>query len=255
MPDVTLTVASIATALGPLAGRFDVDVLAECDSTNARLLARSEAGAPSGTVIVAERQLAGRGRMGRSWHSAAGDSLTFSLLWRVPVGRSVEGLSLAVGVAVAEALEAAGKRDLALKWPNDILLDGGKLGGILIELSGSAAVIGIGINLRLPADLPADIRSTAAALGGSVPAARLLAQLLSALHKTLAEFATGGFAVLRSRWQSRNAYDGAQVQVLSALTPPMIGTCLGAAEDGALLLATGAGVQRVISGDVSLRPA
>ena len=247
------SIAAVVAALGSLSTRFDVDILDECDSTNARLLARAEAGAASGTVIAARRQTAGRGRMGRHWHSAAGDSLTFSLLWRVPAGRPVEGLSLAVGVAVAEALEMAGVQGLALKWPNDILRGDGKLGGILVELSGNAAVIGIGINLRLPEDLPADIRATAASLDGAVDASRLLGAILVSLHDVLATFAAEGFAALAGRWQQRHAHAGHDVSILSAQGPILAGRCLGVAPDGALLLQTAAGVERVISGEVSLR--
>jgi BirA family biotin operon repressor/biotin-[acetyl-CoA-carboxylase] ligase len=253
MSDRPLTLSFVVAALGSLSTRFDVDILDECDSTNARLLARAEAGAASGTAIVARRQTAGRGRLGRHWHSATGDSLTFSLLWRVPAGRPVEGLSLAVGVAVAEALESAGRRDIALKWPNDILLDGGKLGGILIELCGNAAVIGIGINLRLPADLPADIRDTAAALDSTDDVNGLLAGILTSLHDVLLAFAAGGFAALHERWQRRNAHAGRDVRILSAQGPVLAGRCLGVAPDGALLVETSAGVERVISGEVSLR--
>ena len=247
--------ASIAAALGPLAGRFDIDVLAECDSTNARLIARAEAGAPSGLVIVAERQTAGRGRMGRTWFSAPGDSLTFSLLWRLPAGRPIDGLSLAVGVAIADALAASGVEAVALKWPNDILLGGRKLGGVLIELAASAAVIGVGLNLHLPADMPPDLAQAAAALGQPIAANELLAKLLAGLHGALETFASGGFAALRGRWQGLNAYAGAEVQVLSPFAPPLIGRCRGVADDGALLLETGRGIERVISGDVSLRRA
>ncbi len=109
--------------LGPLAGRFDVDGLGLCDSTSSELLRRAEAGAPGGTVVVADEQTAGRGRRGRAWLSSAADSLTFSLLWRFPgpAGR-LAGLSLAVGVALAEGLERLGATGVRLKWPNDVLL-------------------------------------------------------------------------------------------------------------------------------------
>ena len=161
------TIAAIASALGPLARRFDVDVLDTCASTNAELLARAETGAASGTVLVANEQTAGRGRRGRSWIASPGDSLTFSLLWRFAPGTAPAGLSLAVGLAVARALQKVGAGDTALKWPNDILRNRRKLGGILVELlpgAPHAAVIGIGINLHLPADLPADVRAASAAL-------------------------------------------------------------------------------------------
>lgn len=252
------TPADVAAALGSLAVRFDVDVLASCESTNTELMRRAEAGAASGTVIAAECQTAGRGRMGRTWLSAPGDSLTFSLLWRFAPGTFPYGLSLAVGVALAEALEAAGVEGVALKWPNDVLRDGRKLAGVLIELvpgAPHAAVIGIGLNLRLPTAMPEDVKAIAAALNGEVRPAELLARLLEHLHRVLTEFAEGGFIVLRDRWLSHCAHLDAPVQIISEHTPPMKGQCVGVDVDGALLVETSVCVQRVLSGDVSLRPA
>ena len=252
MPDSPLVPSSIAAALGPLAAHFDVEVLAECDSTNARLQARADAA--SGTVLVAERQTAGRGRMGRTWMSDAGASLTFSLLWRLPAGASPSGLSLAVGVAVAEALRGQGVDGVALKWPNDILRHGKKLGGILIELAGSAAVVGIGLNLRLPAGLPPEVSRGATAIDRVIDRNVLLAALLASLHGVLEQFGPGGFAALRDRWQALNAYAGAPVRVIAEFAVPVEGICIGVDVDGALLLETAVCVQRILSGDVSLRP-
>jgi BirA family transcriptional regulator, biotin operon repressor / biotin---[acetyl-CoA-carboxylase] ligase len=251
-----LSVPDIAAALGALAPRFDVDVLEECDSTNACLVLRAEAGAASGTVIVAERQTAGRGRMGRAWLSAPGDSLTFSLLWRFGRGSSLGGLSLAVGVALAETLNALAVSRVALKWPNDVLLGGRKLAGVLIELvpgASNAAVIGIGLNLRLPADMPDDLRAQAAALETDVPGSALLGRLLSALHGVLDEFASGGFVALRERWLERCAHLGTPVRILSEFAAPVDGRCVGVDADGALLIEAAGCVQRILSGDVSLR--
>ena len=107
--DRPLAVVTIAAALGSLAARFDVDVVAECDSTNTRLLARADC-APSGTVLVAERQTAGRGRMGRKWHAEPEASLTFSLLHKLPRGAVPSGLSLAVGVGIAGSEDAVPAR-------------------------------------------------------------------------------------------------------------------------------------------------
>lgn len=245
---------AIATALGVAACRFDIDVLAECGSTNAELLARAGAGAPSGTVLVAERQTAGRGRLGREWLSAPGDSLTFSLLWRFPPGTPVAGLSLAVGIGVARALAKVGAGDTPLKWPNDILKDGKKLGGILIELQAqTAAVIGLGLNRRLPAAMPAEVCGRSAALGVDIDANALLAALLGELLTVLDGFAAGGFAALRDEWLARNAWAGRPVRVIVPHGPVVDGTCAGVADDGALLLETASGMQRILSGDVSLR--
>lgn len=258
IPARPLAIPAVVTALGDFAVRFDVDVLTACDSTNARLLARAEAGAPSGTVIATEVQSAGRGRMGRIWHSAPGDSLTFSLLWRFPRGTPLGGLSLAVGVALAEALSALGVDDIALKWPNDVLLGGRKLAGVLIELvSGTPhhAVIGIGLNLRLPAGLPEEVRAVAAAMNLETDRSELLACLLVALHRVLTEFADGGFVALRSRWLAYCAHMEMPVRIISEFAVPVQGRCMGVDVDGALLVETPVCVQRILSGDVSLRPA
>lgn len=258
-----LDVAEISATLGKLSRRFDVDVLAECDSTNTRLVELAESGAPAGTVIAAERQKAGRGRRGHTWLSAPGASLTFSLLWRFPLDTPLSGLSLAVGVALARALEAQGIAGISLKWPNDVLLNGGKLAGVLIEVVPgtplAAVVIGVGVNLHLPDEMSQEIRQTAAALADAgiiLPTpSMLLAQLLIALHEMLQSFTEQGFAGLRSAWLKRNAYAGQVVRLLSDFAEPLVGYCRGVDGDGALLLETEAGIQRIISGEVSLRKA
>ena len=260
------TVAAIAARLGVAARRFDIDVLASCDSTNAVLLSRAEVGAPSGTVVIAEEQTAGRGRRGRTWFASPGDSLTFSLLWRFAPGTAPAGLSLAVGVAVARALQRVpagtqGAGDAALKWPNDILKDGRKLGGILVELvpgAPHAAVIGIGINLQLPAGMPDEVRAASAAIGGMGDAAdsnALYAALLGELLVTLESFAAGGFAAIRPEWLVRHAYQDAPVSLASDFGPSRMGICRGVDSDGALLLEVGGRIERILSGEVSLRPA
>jgi BirA family biotin operon repressor/biotin-[acetyl-CoA-carboxylase] ligase len=256
--------AAALEACGGLARHFDVDLLDECDSSNSRLMARAEAGAPGGTVIVARRQTAGRGRRGRVWLSAPGDSLTFSLLWRFPPGVPLDGLSLTVGLALAQTLENLGVAGLSLKWPNDLLLNERKLAGILIELSSAApqaerrlaAVIGVGLNLRPP---PGPLDQPVAALSdalSTMPAPNdLLARLLAGLHRQLSEFAGHGFAPLRPEWLRRNAYADRPVCLHADFAAPISGLCRGVAEDGALLLETTAGVRRFLSGEVSLRPA
>ena len=252
--------ATIAAKLGIDARRFDIDILPRCDSTNAILLDRAETGAPSGTVVITDEQTAGRGRRGRSWFSSPGDSLTFSLLWRFAPGTAPAGLSLAVGVAVNNALARVGAGETALKWPNDILLHGRKLGGILIELLPGAphvAVIGIGINLHLPAGMPADVRSASAALCAENQAAdenSLYAALLSELRVALEAFAAGGFAALRPAWLARHAHQDVSVIISSDFGPPRQGICRGVDADGALLLDVDGQVERVLSGEVSLRP-
>ena len=260
--DLATIVASL-DQLGALSRRFDIDILAQCTSTSDLLMARAEAGAPSGTVVVAEQQTAGRGRRGRPWQTAPESSMTFSLLHRLPPGVMPAGLSLAIGVALAETLEELGISGVLLKWPNDVQLGQKKLAGILVELvssrpqNGMAVVIGIGLNLDLPADLPADIRTRATSLadsGVTLPARNVLfACLLAGLQRHLERFASHGFAGVRAAWQSRNAHAGQEVQLLSDHAAPLPGRMLGVDDDGALLLATTQGTQRILSGEVSLR--
>ncbi len=262
------SIAAISAKLGAAARRFDIDILPSCDSTNAVLLSRAESGAPSGTAIITEEQTAGRGRRGRSWFSSPGDSLTFSLLWRFAPGTAPAGLSLAVGVAVSRALSgvpkgthSAGTGDTALKWPNDILKNGLKLGGILVELvpgAPHAAVIGIGINLRLPAGMPEEVRAASTALdaNGAAPDANdLYAALLAELLSTLDTFATAGFAAIRPEWMARHAFQDARIRLSTDFGPPSEGICRGVDTDGALLLEIDGRIERILSGEVSLRPA
>ncbi|MDQ5880002.1 MAG: BirA family transcriptional regulator [Pseudomonadota bacterium] len=247
--------------LGSLAARYDVDALAEGSSSSDLLLERATHGAGSGSVLVIDRQTAGRGRRGRRWASTPTASLTFSLLWRFDGGvERLAGLSLAAGVSLVRALTALGVNGAALKWPNDVLLSGRKLAGILVELSserrGMVAVIGIGINLALPPDAE-NLDVPAAALSELLPELpdrhALLAQLLIELAPVLDTFAAGGFAVLRDEWQAMHAWQGREVSVLRDGRVEMSGTCAGADADGALLIATASGLQRCLSGDLSLR--
>jgi len=250
--------------LGEASGRFDVDSIAECESTNTLLLDRAASGAPSGSVIVTDRQTAGRGSRGRQWLASPEASLTFSVLWNFPGGiERLAGLSLAVGVAVIHALEASGATGITLKWPNDILYEDAKLGGILIELQSvgetAQAVIGIGLNLSLP-DSIVDSQGFAlppAALDGIlIPLPerhQLLAQLLIELAHVFDRFASGGFAVLRDQWQKRHAWQDKPVRLLRDGKVEKEGICRGADINGALLVQTEAGIERCLSGDVSLR--
>lgn len=256
--------ASVARALGERARFFDLKLFDEIDSTNTALMAAAGQGAPSGLVYAAERQTAGRGRRGRRWQGALGDALMFSLLWRFNLGvADLSGLSLAVGVAVARALQALGVAGARLKWPNDIVCSEGKLGGILIELSGdalgpSAVVIGIGLNLRLAETARAALDQPAAslaALGYAGERNALLAAVLAELALLLPAFEAAGFAPLAAEWEARHAMQGMPVRLLRPDGSAVEGVALGIAADGALRFGGPDGERRVHAGEVSLRSA
>ena len=264
-PLALLDRASIERQLGADAGRFALDIRDSVDSTNTRLLELAAAGAASGAVLAAEWQPGGRGRLGRVWHAGMGEALTFSLLWRFTRGAgALSGLSLAVGSALAGALEGEGAAAIGLKWPNDLLWRGRKLAGILIELAGdalgpTAAVIGVGVNVRLSDATRARIGQPAADLETACGAApdrnRLLARALSGLAATLDIFGREGFAPLRAEWQRRHAHQGKRVTLIFPDGSRQAGRAAGVAEDGSFLLETRAGTKRYHSGEISLRAA
>jgi BirA family biotin operon repressor/biotin-[acetyl-CoA-carboxylase] ligase len=264
-PLTLLEPAAVGRHLGAHAGRFALDLRETADSTNTVLLQLAATGAAGGTVVAAEWQSGGRGRLGRSWHAGLGEALTFSLLWRCPRGAAaLSGLSLAVGVALARALASAGAPDVVLKWPNDVLWRGRKLCGILIELAGdalgpTAAAIGIGINVRLSAATRARISQPAAdleeACGEAPDRNRLLAGVLVELDRALEAFSRDGFAPVRAEWQRRHAHQDRRVTLALPGGGSLTGRARGVAEDGALLLETRAGTQRYHSGEITLRPA
>ena len=252
---------------------FQIEMLPECDSTNALLLGRAAANAPSGTVLTTESQTAGRGRRGRGWVAPPGTSLPFSLLWRfgLPPAR-LTGLSLCVGLAVARGLHEAGAHAVRLKWPNDLVVPSAaaatgyaKLGGILIELQtsphGTAAIIGIGINVAFhqaareaAATSGTTITDVTSVCGRGVPRNALLARLLEHLHGALHDFAQHGLLRQQSAWNALHLFHGKPVAILEEGRLGLRGTVAGIAPSGALLLDTPEGRHEVVSGDVSLRP-
>jgi BirA family biotin operon repressor/biotin-[acetyl-CoA-carboxylase] ligase len=242
--------------------------LPQAASSNTLLLQRAgldvaNGRAPAGSVLAVELQTAGRGRMGRIWHSGLGTALTFSLLWRFDCGlNALSGLSLAVGVAIVRALNKLGAQGVQLKWPNDILTEQGKLAGVLIEAQGdmlgpSAVVIGIGLNCTLPASLVQQIGQPACALDkvcAAMPTRnQLLAVLLRELARALQQFAQGGFAALREEWERYHIYQNMPIQLHMADGQTVNGIVRGVSASGELCLETTQGMRRFNSGEVGVR--
>lgn len=250
----------IVRLLGKEAARFDIEVLAQATSSNALLLQRAAADAASGSVLAVELQTAGRGRLGRTWHSGLGNALTFSLLWRFESGlNALSGLSLAVGVAIVRALNEFGAHGVGLKWPNDVLTGQGKLAGVLIEAQGdmlgpSAVVIGIGLNCTLPAQLERQISQPASALDevcGDMPSRnQLLAALLRELAVVLQQFGRGGFASLRDEWERYHAHQHRQIQLRMPDGKTVGGIARGVSDSGELCVETAQGLRQFNSGEV-----
>ena len=266
-------------AVAPMLPGFTVEVLPSVDSTNTELMRRARAGRTEPTLLVAETQTAGRGRMGRPWHSArdgahaALPSLMMSLgLPLAPADWS--GLSLAVGVSVAESLQPAlppthgGEPRIGLKWPNDLWLQGDrKLGGILVETAsflapqGAAAashaaasryvVVGIGLNvlprsgegMSMP---PGCLQDVNPALDAPAALLRIVPPLVSMLQS----FAIYGFGPVQARFDVRDVLREREVRLSDGTS----GTAQGVGEDGALRVLTPQGMQTVTSSEISVRP-
>lgn len=258
----TLSGAAITARCATGAAHVAVEVVAETGSTNADLLARVDT-LRGPVLLIAERQTAGRGRAGRPWLSAPGATLTFSLAWRFkgPLHR-MAGLPLAVGLALAETLHSLSV-PVQLKWPNDLLRDGKKLAGILVETQTARgdtdgalwAVIGAGVNLAMPDELEARIGREVAAAPWLAQMDRneLLAILLSRLAAILAEFDDTGFAPFCERWNRLHAWQGREVVIVDDGKILQQGRAAGVDATGRLMLATDHGLVEVLSGDVSLR--
>lgn len=259
-PDRLLPAAIEAGLTTAFVGRR-IDYHACIDSTNERASQLARAGAEEGLVVLAEEQSAGRGRLGRSWRSPAGVNLYASLVLRpqVPLNQAAQ-LTFLSAVAVARAVEQISGLQVQLKWPNDVLLQGRKLAGLLNELSAETEgihhlIVGIGVNLNMTADqFPADLRYPATSLllatgrpVDRVHFAQLLFQELEQLYLLLQR---SGFTPLRLAWEALSDLTGRSVQV-DCGSEILYGTVAGLAEDGALLLRTATGdVHPLYAGDV-----
>lgn len=241
---------------------FQAELVASLDSTNAHLLALAQAGAPHKRLTVAEWQGRGRGRRGRAWLAGLGGGLMFSLLWRFNRPASeLSGLSLVVGLGLAQVLRESGLHRAAVKWPNDILVDGAKLAGVLIELSGdvlgpSAAVIGVGVNVLGVASLRVEVEQPITDIFehlAGVDRNHLLGDIVLRLDEHLARFDSDGFAPFRLDWEALHAHQDHFVHVVTGLGERIAGQAVGVDNSGALLLASDQGLRRFHSGEVSVR--
>ena len=259
MSDLLAHVEGIWQAVVPRLPDFTVEVLPAIDSTNTELMRRARSGPLAPVLLAAEEQTAGRGRMGKGWHSRAGQSLTFSLaLPLAPANWS--GLSLAVGVSLAESLHP----ELRLKWPNDLWWQQRKLGGILVETAGSGdgaagprtVVIGVGINIARPADEAVAGSPAAMAPAGlaelhmGITVGEALARVAPALVRDVLRFEAEGFSAFADRFARRDALRDLPLR----LSDGTEGTGAGVDAGGGLLLQTPQGVVTVTSSEVSVRP-
>ncbi len=247
---------AIWQAIVPLLPGLTIEILPTIDSTNEALMRRAQAGQAEPCLLVAEQQTAGRGRLGRVWHSNAAQgpvNLTFSL--GLPLEpKDWSGLSLAVGLSLAQSLHP----DIRLKWPNDLWWRERKLAGVLIETAnvGRAGrsrfvVIGIGLNVHTPdaADMATPPVGLQALLPG-VDAGWALGRIAPPLVQALLQFEAQGFAPFQAAFNARDALGRRPVR----LSDGRLGDAHGVDVSGALLLQTAQGMQRVISAEVSVRP-
>lgn len=262
-------IQSLWEELNPLLPGLSIEVLDRVGSTNTELVERLRQASHEGrgrgrgaraddlrpSLLVAVQQTQGRGRLGRAWLSSPEASLTFSL--SLAISRSDwSGLSLAVGVAVAEALDPTG-RHLSLKWPNDLWLTSAeprKLGGVLVEAmtlgEHRVAVIGVGLNIQ-----PVHLAERVAAIAEFDPGATapvVLARVMPALARGLLAFEQEGFAAVSTAFHARDMLRGRQVSTTDPACP--MGLAQGVDADGALLLQADGQPHRIVSGEVSVRP-
>jgi BirA family biotin operon repressor/biotin-[acetyl-CoA-carboxylase] ligase len=245
-----------------------VEVFGELGSTNRHLLA-TPATPGRLRVCLADFQTAGRGRRGRAWRTPLGGGLCLSVGWQFAgAPADLAALTLAVGVVARRALRRASGIDIALKWPNDLVWDDRKLGGILLEMAAEAqggchVVAGIGINVALPPDLLATLSDwprgavdLATARAGVPPSRLALAvTLVEGLAELFVDYGATGFAAYRGDWRTADYLKDREVR-LEEVAGTVIGTARGIEADGALVVETSPGVRRrVTAGDVSVRSA
>ena len=258
-PISLLDVDSLGMAIEQLG--WALRVLESTDSTNAEALRLLSSDARAPFVVLAESQTSGRGRRGRAWVSPPAQNLYYTLALTITGGpQRLSGLSLVVGLAVMSALRQMGVKSAGVKWPNDIYVDGKKIAGILLELTGDPAdvchvVIGIGINVNMTAEV-AEIGQAWTSMRGETEALvdrnELVRVLSQSLHHYLDRHAEEGFSGLRAEWESNNIWCG-QRCCLSSGSQHVKGVVLGVDEQGALRLMVDGRESRFSGGELSLR--
>jgi len=240
----------------------EIETFLTIDSTNRYLMKKILSANVQCHAVFAEQQTSGRGRHGRTWVSPFGGNLYFSVLYpfqRTP--RDVTGLSLAIGVAIVEQLERLGIGSAKLKWPNDVLVDGRKLCGILLELHGEshgpfAVVVGVGINISMPETAANEIDqpwvSYQSLTQNPVSRNQQAAGFLSSVLLALQEFEQNGLELFRERWLQRDYYMNSKV-MLQLGDREISGVARGIDQQGALLLESQGQIQRYYSGEIRLR--
>lgn len=241
-------------------GRGETRVLQETASTNTLLKQMALEGAPAGSLCIAETQSAGKGRLGRSWHSPAGQGLWLSVLLRPRLQPAdAPFVTLCAAMAMEQAVREVTGLDVGIKWPNDLVLGGKKLCGILLEIGATVdaidyIVVGTGLNVH-PGAYPAELAHQATSIADHAPAparSELLIHYLAALEDLITQLETSGFAPLAAAYATRSCTLGRQVQVIGAQT--FLGVAESIDDTGALLVRDEAGVlRRVLAGDVSVR--
>ena len=248
----------------------DLEIFKSIDSTNKYAREKAEQAPASGSVVLAEQQSAGRGRRGKTWVSPFAANIYLSIVWDFEQGaQALEGLSLAVGVAVKRALNAQGVNGVQLKWPNDIYVEGQKLGGILLEMIGDPAgqcsvIVGVGINVAMPETQGSDIDQEWTDIRSQLqkypdgenqrPSRnKLAASLISEIVMLLRDFQAQGFSMYRDEWQAADAFFG-QEAVISTPKQSITGIVKGVDQNGALRLQLENGkIDTFIGGELSLR--
>jgi BirA family biotin operon repressor/biotin-[acetyl-CoA-carboxylase] ligase len=240
-----------------------LDVENSIDSTNTRAMAVAQKGFGSGYACIAEHQTAGRGRKGRNWVSPFGRNIYLSVVWEFTQGAAVlEGLSLAIGVAIARVINRLSddQEAVQLKWPNDVYWQGKKLAGVLLEMSGDVSstcqvVVGVGLNVSMLADEATAIDQQWTSLNSftkGVSRNQLAANLLSEILLMLSEYDRNGFARVKSEWESLDFFRDAEVEIRLGENI-LIGRAAGVSGNGALRLLTDMGEQLIYGGEASAR--